>query len=288
MSAIRVMERIVGDGQVLFGRDTPYSSSTPYPGLALTHKTAADRIDRLITWINGYARRIGRPNEAIPADLDGPIGISRFRRTLAWHIARRPGGLVALAVQYGHLRTVVSEGYASRSRQGIHTLIDIESARDIAERLSDLNEAIDNLEGISGPAARQLIDAAAREHNRFGGIITTHRQARALLDGPGLTVFENQRSFLLCNYDRDKALCHPGRAKAGIPSLDRCQPRCANIARTDQHATRMLQHAGRLRAQADSGATPTPLADRLRAEAEALTGRARHHLDNRITGGTVS
>jgi hypothetical protein len=124
----------------------------------------------------------------------------------------------------------------SRSRDGIHKLIDVETARDIAERLSDLNEAIKNNEGISGPAAQRLMDAAAREHHRFGGIITTHRQARALLDDPGLTVFENQRAFLLCNYARDKALCHTSRANVDTPSLDRCQPRCANIARTDHHA----------------------------------------------------
>ncbi|MEV6928128.1 hypothetical protein AB0M46_27015 [Dactylosporangium sp. NPDC051485] len=284
--AIRVMERIVGEGDLLFDRDTPYSSRTPSPGRSLTHKTVAHRIERLISWVNDYAQTIGRPAEVIPADPDGAIGISRFRRTLAWHIARRPGGLVALAVQYGHLRTIVSEGYYSRSRDGIHKLIDLETAREIAERLSDLNEAIENNEGISGPAARRLIDAAAREHHRFGGVITTHRQARALLNDPGLTVFENQRSFLLCNYARDKALCHPGRAKNDTPSLDRCQPRCANIARTDQHAAHMLQHADHL--QALASATPSPLADRLRTEAEALTARAQQHLDNRITTGTAS
>ncbi|WP_327115048.1 hypothetical protein OHB12_00365 [Nocardia sp. NBC_01730] len=46
---------------------------------------------------------------------------------MAWHIARRPGGLVALAVQYGHLRTLVSEGYATRQRGGIHQLLDMET-----------------------------------------------------------------------------------------------------------------------------------------------------------------
>ncbi|MGC4755653.1 hypothetical protein [Micromonospora trifolii] len=128
------------------------------------------------------------------------------------------------------------------------------------------------------------MDAAAREHHRFGGIITTHRQARALLDDPGLTVFENKRAFLLCNYARDKALCHTStstsRAETDAPSLDRCQPRCANIARTDYHAAQMLQHARHLQAQA--GAMPTPLADRLRAEAGAFTARAQQHFDDRI------
>jgi hypothetical protein len=226
-----------------------------------------------------------RPGVPVATRIDMHTTSADRRRTLAWHIARRPGGLAALAVQYGHLRTIVSEGYSNRSRDGIDKLVDVETARDIAERLSDLNEAIENNEGISGPAALRLMDAAAREHHRFGGIITTHRQARALLDDPGLTVFENQRAFLLCNYVRDKALCHTGRAKTDAPSLDRCQPRCANIARTDHHAAQMLQHARQLQAQA--GAMPTPLADRLRAEAEALTDRAQQHFDDRINDRTA-
>ncbi|MFE4958757.1 hypothetical protein ACFRCW_33180, partial [Streptomyces sp. NPDC056653] len=31
----------------------------------------------------------------IPEDRHGAVGTERFRRTLAWHIARRPGGLIA-------------------------------------------------------------------------------------------------------------------------------------------------------------------------------------------------
>jgi hypothetical protein len=36
----------------------------------------------------------------------------RFRRTLAWFIARRPGGTIAGALQYRHQRIQMFEGYA--------------------------------------------------------------------------------------------------------------------------------------------------------------------------------
>jgi hypothetical protein len=62
----------------------------------------------LATGRPGHAR--GLAAEAIPADPDGSVVISRFHRTVAWHIARLPGGRVALAVQYAHLRTTASEG----------------------------------------------------------------------------------------------------------------------------------------------------------------------------------
>src|SRR6202035_3371426 len=74
----------------------------------------------------------GIPDQVMPADPCGTIGTTRFRRTLAWHIARRPGGLIALAIQYGHMRTVLdartSSGYAGRSVGGIHDILDVETA----------------------------------------------------------------------------------------------------------------------------------------------------------------
>lgn len=71
-----------------------------------------------------------------------------------------------------------------RSRGGIHDLLDFETARNVAEHLSEVHEAIQDGEGISGPAARRLINAGAQEHSRFGGIIASVRQARSLLADP--------------------------------------------------------------------------------------------------------
>ena len=89
-------------------------------GEVITAKAANYRIAGFISWVNDYARRHGLDAEAIPADPDGPVTISRFRRTIAWHIARLPGGRIALAIQYGHLRTITtSEGYSGRARHGL-------------------------------------------------------------------------------------------------------------------------------------------------------------------------
>jgi hypothetical protein len=96
------------------------------------------RIEDLVAWVNREAARQGLAGETIPDDPYGSIGLSRFRRSLAWHIARRPNGLVALTIQYGHMRTAIgydwtTEGYGSRSRGGIHDLIDLETARATAD-----------------------------------------------------------------------------------------------------------------------------------------------------------
>ena len=74
----------------------------------------------------------GLPAQQVPEDPHGNLGLSRLRRTLAWHIARRPGGLIALAIQYGHMRTALdartSAGYGSRERRGFHGELDVETA----------------------------------------------------------------------------------------------------------------------------------------------------------------
>jgi hypothetical protein len=47
------------------------------------------------------------------------LSLSRYRRTVAWHIARLPGGRIALAIRYGHLRATQSDAYGAMSRHGI-------------------------------------------------------------------------------------------------------------------------------------------------------------------------
>ena len=74
-------------------------------------------------------------------------------------------------------------------------------------------------------------------------------------------------------YNRDRALCH---------RLDRCQPSCANIARTDQHADQLREHAQALEKQVSSEAIPDPLADRLVRRAEHLRALADRHEHDRI------
>lgn len=93
---------------------------------------------------------------------------------------------MALAIQYGHMRTAMSVGYAARGRGGIHELHDIETARATADTLTTLHDDLAVGTGISGPAARRAIHPAAQA-TTFAGSIRTHRQARDILCHPALT-----------------------------------------------------------------------------------------------------
>jgi hypothetical protein len=228
VTAIRVLERITPKGLLFASAAHDFSSQRSHAG-APSPSAMGRRIEDFVSWANTLADSHGRPHETIPDDPHGALGTARFRRTLAWHITRRPGGLVALAIQYGHLRTAMSGHYASRSRDGIHDLLDIETACATADALIALNEDLAAGGAVSGPAARRAINAAAQAPAYAGAIITA-RDARNLLGNPALAVHDNPRSLLLCVYDPHKALCRR-EGQQDTPSLDRCVATCANISR---------------------------------------------------------
>ncbi|MFJ9321081.1 integrase [Streptomyces globisporus] len=285
VNAIRVLERMVPPGHLLFDRHAHdlRVGRSGRPG-SLTHTTVRARIEDFVTWANAEAALHQLPGEVIPPDQHGSIGTARFRRSLAWHIARRPNGLVALAIQYGHMRTIVSAGYASRGRGGIDELVNIETVRAVADTVADLHDGLEAGGGISGPAARRAIRAAAQAP-RFAGTAITATTARRLLANEDAMVFDNPQAFLLCHYKREQALCHRDGTK-DTPSLDHCVPGCGNIVRTDEHAASLRRRAEILDRQ--SGHTPKPVGDRLRANAARLRKFADTHDRTRITLSVVS
>ena len=219
-------------------------------------------------------------HETIRADVNGSIGLVRFRRSLAWHIARRPNGHIALAIQYGHVHSAVVSGrYASRGSDGIHDLIDIETVRAVADTVAELRDDIDNGGGISGPAARDVIKIAARAPH-FAGTTMTATTARRLIANQDLMIYDNPHALVLCRYKPDRALCNRDRP-ADTPSLEACVPSCGNIARTDGQAAQLRARADLLDQQAAH--TPKPVGDRLRANAAKLRHYADTHDSTRIT-----
>jgi integrase len=273
MEAIRVLERLRPKG-LLFP-----SPQTKASGRSLSFNTASQRIGYFIKSVNSRYRGTG---PIIPEDKHGAIVPSRFRRTLAWFIANQPGGLIALAIQYGHLGTAISEGYAGRARDGIQTLIDFESARAIAVQLSSANEEFLGGSGVSGPAAQRFMAAAKEAAETYGGAVVSKRQAISLLENPRLTVYENDASYSSCNFDPRQALCLiVGRGETA-PRLSNCQVGCANISRTDQQAERLRQGASTLVIQANSGIVPTPISDRLRLHADEMMAEVRQHDESRV------
>ena len=279
--AIRVLERIVPPGELLL--------SVTHHTFGIQHRRRVGalkagslngRIEDFIAWANREAASCGAPDQVIPEDPCGAIGTARFRRTLAWHVARRSGGLIALAIQYGHMRTILdartSSGYASRSRDGIHSVLDVETALAAADTAARLEDRLAAGERISGTAARRAL-AAVAEVPRFEGRLVTKnftRQATAYLARDGLVLFDNPDGCLICVFKRDTALCEPGPG-ATAPAQHDCRPGCGNAVRTDQHARDLRERAARTDQLADCA--PGPVARRLHAAADRERAAADAH-----------
>ncbi|GAA3084348.1 hypothetical protein GCM10017562_62600 [Streptomyces roseofulvus] len=276
VNAIRVLEQMVPAGELLFSA-AHYSGR---PGGSLQTGGLNLRINDFTAWINHEATARGLTGQHIPDDPHGPIKVSRFRRTLAWHIARRPGGLIALAIQYGHMRTVLdartSSRYGTRSRGGIHTVLDVETALAAADTAARLRDQLATGERISGPAASRALTAAAQAPRFEGRIVprTFVHKARAYLARDGIVLYDNPDTLLICAFQHDIALCNPGPGATGPRQYD-CRPGCGNTVRTDTHARLLRQRAAELDQLA--GHLPTPLARRLHTNADRLRDTATTH-----------
>ncbi|KOV63029.1 hypothetical protein ADL00_23500 [Streptomyces sp. AS58] len=178
------------------------------------------------------------------------------------------------------MRTVLdartSSGYGSRSRGGMHSVLDIETALAAADTAAKLRDRAAAGEKISGPSARRALTAAA-ETPRFEGRLvpkTFARKAASFLARDGVVLFDNPEAMLICAFKRDTALCEPAPG-ANAPRQYDCRPGCGNAVRTDSHARGLRMRAGEIDQLAV--AAPGPVGRRLHANADRLREIADTH-----------
>jgi integrase len=259
------------DGPLLFPAtlDSGRVRTSQRAGAARSTMLLNKDLHAFVAWVNGYCAARGR-RDAIPADTSGrALSVSRFRRTLAWHICRRPRGLVAGAIQYGHVATRITLGYAGSYASGFPDERAFEDWLARLDRLGDDARRLDGGEHVSGPAAepyRARVHAAA---GFAGRVLRTTAQARVLLANPALQVFPGHG--MTCVFDARTARCQMSPAPDDArrtPAVDDCRPGCANIARTDRDVAQLDTDITRLeRVVADPLSPPI----RLQRERDELT-----------------
>lgn len=166
----------------------------------------------------------------------------QLRRTLAWHIANLPYGIVALKIQYKHVHVATSEGYAGTSESGFQREIEIELADArmglLLDRFSDYSDGVRHF----GPAAARIeseFKRILREiGGRFAGTAADRARVRAMLLASTTVLYVG--IFNDCNFVRDTALClkqvGPEKRKSSLPVLALCVPTaCTNAIFADRH-----------------------------------------------------
>ncbi|MDH6245067.1 hypothetical protein [Mycobacterium sp. OTB74] len=200
--------------------------------LAMTAAGTNRQLNRFVTWINDYCAANGRA-DGIP-DVDGErwrLSTRQFRRTLAWYIARRPGGVIAGAIAYRHHSVQMFEGYAGTSDSGFRAEVEAEEALARGEHLLAMVDRHEH-NGLVGPAAAD----AHRRLNEFdlatsfpGRVVTDRQRLLRILNKHDPAVYPGR--YVTCVYDHTKALCRAKNGTDSSPDLSGCKPlSCGNVA----------------------------------------------------------
>ncbi|TFC11093.1 hypothetical protein [Cryobacterium sp. MDB2-33-2] len=212
------------------------------PGSARTTSQVGTDISNFTMWVNEYCVEQNRL-DVIPDDPCGRVSPNRFRRTLAWHIVRRPRGLIAAAIQYGHLATWITQGYAGDYSSGFLDDLALERWLERIENVEEMERYLDSGGHVSGPAATEFAMRTRLASAKFvGRIIPTKRQSAKLIEDPSVQVF--QGNGMHCVFNSAAARC-VGDSELS-PTLDACQGSCSNIARTDADVAILIEERHQL------------------------------------------
>ena len=201
----------------------------------------------------------GNGGDAAPWTLSA----RQFRRTLAWHIAHQPFGIVAGTRQYQHAQVAVFEGYAGTSASGFAAEVEAEQAAGRLDYLHDLYRDWDTGGPAGGGAARRIDAEFARIRAELGdlpGTIASAARLRTMLEHLALTLHPGVLGD--CFFQPDTAVClkraKPSGAHRPLPMLNSCLS-CPNARRTPAHLPRLQQARDQARQALDeTGRRPLP------------------------------
>lgn len=256
--AIQVLERLHDEDLLFTHRTDPTRNyvTRRAGGAARNSQVVSEDTHRFVSFVDRLCAH--HQIDSIPADPHGLLTITRFRRTLAWFIRRRPRGLVAAAIQYGHVHTRMIQGYAGAYDSGFPDELAFEDFLGRMEQFADDGQALSGGEHVSGPAAQLYRQRLGAANGRFAGhVLTSKRQTRDLLANPLLQIFHGEG--MTCVFDATKAACQlrgPRDDPSVTPDVDDCRPGCSNLARTDRDMSAVRAYRDRLAATVDDRAAP--------------------------------
>jgi hypothetical protein len=202
----------------------------------------------------------------VPDDGDQPWAFNsrQFRRTLAWHIAHQPFGVIAGARQYHHAKLVMFEGYAGTSASGFAAEVAAEENLATLDYLEDLYRDWDDGAHSGGGAAARIDAEFSRIRADLGdlpGITADPPRLRAMLAHLTRTLHPGVLND--CFYNHATAACAKaaGHARRPLPMISTCL-RCPNARRSAVHLPRLTaarDQAAELRAACEAaGPVPAP------------------------------
>ncbi|MET9736067.1 hypothetical protein ABZZ79_37225 [Streptomyces sp. NPDC006458] len=258
---------------------------------AATTQDLKRNLAAFVDWVNATFHRPGG-GPVIPPDPSGRnMHASRFRRTLAYFVVRKPGGLIACGLQYGHVRTRVTAGYAGQAESGWLDDLAVERLEMAIDQIKDDLVALDAGEHVSGPAADEYRRRLARVAPYAGRVVNSVRSVERLLTSADPAIHHSRA--MTCVYRAETAVCRRIRLEAGLsadgPDESECRPTCPNLAYTDRDIDALNGRLVRQEAAAADPLVPRPRKERAAAQAARTRGIIDQHQAGRpALGGTAS
>ncbi|MBP5898107.1 hypothetical protein [Streptomyces scabiei] len=270
--AVKILEQLQPSNQDhLFGRLPHGHGARRGRNAALVSRSTNLQLNEFAAFVN----RLCVDHDRVDTIAAGPgrklmLKNSHFRRTLAWFIARRPGGVIAGALQYRHQSIQMFEGYAGTSDSGFRAEVESEQAIVRGEVYMEMIEAHQHLD-LAGPSAEE----AARRLKDFGG--RAQFQGQVALDKHRLKRIMKRHDpaiypgeYITCVNDPAKALCEKARRgdSEELPWHGGCLPlACRNVALTPENVASWQRVIARI--------------DKRLASRPTLAPRQRQRLQNR-------
>lgn len=268
--ALALQESVIGGGLIFPAGLTKAARRKGEHGtLARTAGCMNDDIDGFIAWVNATFTAPG-PDGPIPPDPDGHIHARRLRRTLAYFIVRKPRGLIAAALQYGHLSTKITMGYSGQADTGWLDDLAVERLEFAVEQTGEDLDMLASGEHVSGPAADRYRQRTMGGAAFAGRVITGTRNAARLLASQDPQIHHGEG--MTCVWRRETAGCRTARLAEGLPENtepddSRCVSACTNLAYTDRNIAELRERLLTLEAGSADPMAPRPIRDRAAAQA---------------------
>ncbi|MEU9141323.1 hypothetical protein AB0D33_36200 [Streptomyces sp. NPDC048404] len=165
----------------------------------------------------------------------------QFRRTVAWHIAHQPFGVVAGTRQYQHTRTVMFEGYAGTSESGFAAEVASNEAAARLDYLEDLYRDWNDGGASSGGATERIsaeFERIRRELGDLPGVVSSSARLRTMLQH--LTETLHPGVLNDCFFQAATAICRKRAKVLGrpVPLHNMCL-HCPNARRSAVHLPRL-------------------------------------------------
>jgi hypothetical protein len=243
----------------------------------LTTAATQNALADFTAWVNAYCARTGRTGTIPSVGTGGPRTTRQFRRTLAGHIARRPGGVIAGALQYRHHAIQMFESYAGTSASGFRAEVEAEQAIARGEHLLAMTDQ--HHHHLTGPIAAEAAAWLASFAGFTGQVTTDLRRIARLMASHDPAIYPCE--YVTCIYHHPRALC----AHSNGPDLGTCQPlRCRNATFWRHYhdiAAELRSAASGIPARA-RGPAPRPGQAGELASQNAALRRERDHLASQL------